>query len=407
MARFSNLDQPQNVTPFLLAAALLSAGFLTSLQLESISAGWFWAVALAARVVMLWASPGSDIYRYLWEGMIQTHGFSPYCLPPSAAALMPLRTDLWQQIRFPDVTAIYPPLAELGFRILAGLSAGVMLFKIAFFAADVLICVWLARRFGLPGAAVYAWNPLVIYSFAGGGHYDSWFALALVAAWLLWATPAASFRLRMASVTLLGAGIALKWVCFPMLGWTLWRIVRSDGWRKAGMASMLALLPLAVSWILVSQGNWNCSLYPASFSADARSAELLPAVIGPFLSLEHAEKHNEIYLVLFLAVSLFVIYTGRTYAGTLQAILLASLVTTPMFHAWYSTWLIPLAVTSRRRTVIAFSLSSFTYFWLHHTAGVPGGVWKQSALEKALLWAPLLISLVWDLRNLESKRREA
>jgi len=282
----------------------------------------------------------------------------------------------------------------------------VMLFKAAFLAADVLICAWMARRFGFHKAIVYAWNPLVIYSFAGGGHYDSWFVFALVGAWLLWETAEPSSNSRWGSITLLGVGMALKWVCFPMLGWLLWRIFRRDGWRKAALASATALLPLAASWTIVAHGNWSCSLYPAGFSADARSAELLPAVIGPFLSTGHAEKHNEIYLVLFLLFSLFIVLRGRSFAGTLQSVLIVALITTPMFHAWYTTWLIPLAVSTRSRSVLAFSISSFTYFWLHYTAGQPGGIWKQSALEKALLWAPLLAGLLWDIRNRGPERSE-
>jgi len=49
-------------------------------------------------------------------------GFSPYHLPPTAPELAPFRTDWWGQINHPDVTAIYPPITQLGFRAIASLA---------------------------------------------------------------------------------------------------------------------------------------------------------------------------------------------------------------------------------------------------------------------------------------------
>jgi hypothetical protein len=45
-----------------------------------------------------------------------------------------------------------------------------------FVAADLLVAGLLARLAGFQAAAWYAWNPAVIYAFAGGAHYDSFFS---------------------------------------------------------------------------------------------------------------------------------------------------------------------------------------------------------------------------------------
>ncbi|MDJ0691903.1 MAG: glycosyltransferase family 2 protein [Xenococcaceae cyanobacterium MO_188.B32] len=87
----------------------------------------------------------------------------------------------------------------------------------------------------LTRSTLYAWNPLVIYSFAGGAHYDSWFILPLVAAWFL-------FDLRqeehngkifnwLGSSVLLGVATAVKWISLPILGFVTWQ-----AWRKAGFS---------------------------------------------------------------------------------------------------------------------------------------------------------------------------
>jgi len=49
-------------------------------------------VALARRRCPAADEPGDDIWRYLWEGHIQTLGFNPFELAPTPAALVPLRT---------------------------------------------------------------------------------------------------------------------------------------------------------------------------------------------------------------------------------------------------------------------------------------------------------------------------
>ncbi|NEN95466.1 MAG: glycosyl transferase family 2, partial [Moorea sp. SIO3I7] len=108
----------------------------------------FWSTTILSRLLLLPMYPGDDVWRYLWEGYIQTLGFSPYHLPPNAAELIPYHTEWWSLINHPTVSAIYPPVAQLGFRLLALIDLKVWLFKIAFILADLLICWLLSRRFG-------------------------------------------------------------------------------------------------------------------------------------------------------------------------------------------------------------------------------------------------------------------
>jgi hypothetical protein len=371
-------------------------GFLLALRLPGIPAVWFWSVAIGTRFILLWMTPGTDIYRYIWEGEVQNHGFSPYCLAPSSESLAPLRNHIWQLVKFKEVSAIYPPLAELLLRLATFISATVMSLKLLFVVADLVTCRLLAQRFGCANALIFAWNPLVIYSFAGGGHYDSVFVLSLTAAWLLWERKGSSPAGRLASIACMGAGVALKWLCLPLVGWELWQIARRDGPKWALRASLVAVLPLAASWAVVAAGSWSCSLLPADFVRVARSAEALPAFAAWILPPEHSFNRNDFYLGVFLLVSAFLLWRQGSVRRAGQTVLAAALLTTPMFHAWYAAWLVPLAVGDRNRGAIALSISSFVYFWLHHTAGQPGGIWKQSAAEKLLLWGPFVIGLAWQ-----------
>ncbi|MGF1461080.1 MAG: glycosyltransferase family 2 protein, partial [Leptolyngbyaceae cyanobacterium] len=109
------LKDPAAVPQFWLGSAVMGLGFILSWQVRSLSALWFWGVAIATRHLILAMYPGDDIWRYLWEGVVQTQGFSPYDYAPNAAILAPLRTPWWPEINHPDTSAIYPPITQVGF----------------------------------------------------------------------------------------------------------------------------------------------------------------------------------------------------------------------------------------------------------------------------------------------------
>jgi len=396
MLPFAELDATANVGPFLCGAGVLAAGYLWGLRLRHIATPAFWIPLIVARLLLLASAPAADVYRYIWEGEIQLHGFIPYCSPPSAPELAHLRNAVWEQVGHKDVSTIYPPATELGFAFLAVLSPSVAFFKSAFLIADLAVCWLLARRFGVRQALVYGWNPIVIYSAAGGGHFDSWFTLALAGGWLLWERRTQSKYAYLGSAALVGLGVAFKWLCLPVLGWMVWRLVRESGFAKAASALGAGLMPFAVCWIWVNGGVGHCSPFPVGFVSVARSAELLPALLSPLLPPAFKWSHNEIYLYIFLAVCVILILRARSFASMAQSTLIGAMIITPMFHAWYATMLVPFAVKNRSIGAIAFSLSSFTYFWLHYTAGQADGIWAQSIVEKVLLWAPLLLGLAWD-----------
>ena len=200
------------VPKFWWGIGIMSLGFVASWGLRAVSKVWFWAIAILSRVLLLPMYPGDDIWRYLWEGHIQNLGFSPYNLAPNAAELLPYRTEWWHLMNHLGTSAIYPPLTQWGFRAIAAIATSVLLFKLAFVLADLLVCWLLGRSYGYQKALLYAWNPLIIYSFAGGAHYDSWFILPVVVSWL-----AFEQRRWTWSALAIGASIAIKWMSLPIL----------------------------------------------------------------------------------------------------------------------------------------------------------------------------------------------
>lgn len=374
---------------FLTGAVMMLVGWFLALRFPPRAVWMFWAVAVVARLVLLFQAPGDDIYRYVWEGRMLLAGWNPYVHAPDAAALEPLRDGLWESVQHKTFTAIYPPLAQWVMALLAAVWAWPMFYKIVFALGDLGVAFLLAQRFGTARALCYAWNPLVIYCFAGGGHYDSLFILAMVLGWLAWEE---GRPLRAAGW--LGAAVALKWLALPLLAWVVWQLFRKgwrrENWRTVMVAAAAGIAPLVVSYVVLSlwSGEWSLQLLPPRFSQYARSAELIPGIVGWFW--EESRYHNHWFLLPLGAGWLWVILRGKDFARSAEWLLFLALVLTPMLHAWYFTWMMPLAVETRNRGALAVTASSFVYFMLYHHFESPGGKWELYAWECALLWIPFV-----------------
>ena len=139
-----------------------------------------WAVIF--RLVLLWVTPGflsDDIYRYVWDGLVQRADINPYLSPPEAPELAFLRDDtIFPMINRKWALTLYPPGAQLFFRLMAWISPGqVVAMKAVILLADVAsigLLVRLLRRLGQPPSYVliYAWQPLVVVELGISGHLD-------------------------------------------------------------------------------------------------------------------------------------------------------------------------------------------------------------------------------------------
>jgi hypothetical protein len=391
MLPFGTLHSYGSVPWFLTGAAIMLAGYFCALRQKSIPVWLFWGVALGARFLLLWQAPGDDIFRYVWEGRILLAGFNPYLHPPDASALEMLRGGVWEAVQYKSFTAIYPPLAEWIFAFLAGIAPVPLFFKFVFATVDLGIVVLLARAFGKPSALLYAWNPLVIYSFAGGGHYDCLFVLALVCGWMAWR------KEHLFRVSLwIGSAVAIKWLALPLVAWMLWQILRQRGWKPAMAAGCVSVLPFGIAWSAVGfwTGEWTTQLLPAMFSEYARSAEFIPAIVGWFWEESKYQNH---WFVLPLAIGwAVVIFRVRTIEIAAQWIFFLALIFSPMVHAWYFTWLMPFAVQTRNLGIILLVASGFAYFLLYHHVESLDGEWRLTPWETALLWLRFVAGFLWS-----------
>jgi hypothetical protein len=392
---------------FGIGAGLMGLGFGASGLISKIATPWFWGVAIGARALLLPMASGDDVWRYLWEGYLQTEGISPYGLPPNAEALIPYRTDWWHLMNYHDVSAIYPPVAQLGFQLLARIGLSVLVFKLGFVLADLAVCALLSGRYGYPATLFYAWNPIVIYSFAGGAHYDSWLILPIVAAWLL-----ADQRRWLGSALCLGISIGIKWITLPLLAFLFWpnlgwpnlgwrNLQRSNHWQRMLLILAMAIVPLLITTpIFCHLGSCNLIPVQSSFVVEARSADLIPHLLSQIWPA--SRSMNWVFAPPLAIATLALLWRCRRFVTFAEAYFFILFILSPVVHAWYFTWIMPLGVASRNWGSRLLSWSAFIYFFLPYRqfAGLESQRWHLQNGERWLLWLPFIVGFLWTFSSL-------
>ena len=188
-------------------------------------------LALLMRLAYLWLPPvlSDDVYRYVWDGLLQAHGINPYAFTPDDPRLSFLHTEpIFQALNSASYYSVYPPLSQILFRVgawfySADWQASYFIIKGLLAASEAGALILLARTLPARSLMLYAWNPLVVLVAAGQAHTESLAVLCLVGAWLF----VRSGRGGWASVALAGAGLVklYPFVLFPLL----WR---RFGWRS-------------------------------------------------------------------------------------------------------------------------------------------------------------------------------
>ena len=244
-----------NSLPFCLSlrSSIYFAARLVLRQTSSHSVLLVIAVAVAMRIAPLLAPPflSSDMYRYVWDGRVQTTGINPYRYVPADTALQSLRDDaIFPHInRAATARTIYPPMAQIVFLAVGRISQSVLAMKLAMVGFEALACFAMLRLLALAGlplqrVLIYAWNPLAVWAFAGNGHVDA-IAIGLLGLALLLRTT----RRDTWTGAVLGAAILVKFLPAAVAP-AFWR--RQAAWRTPlialGVIVALYLCYASVGW---------------------------------------------------------------------------------------------------------------------------------------------------------------
>ena len=351
------LNQPEAVPLFWRGMSLMGLGFVLAWGLGQISSGWFWLLAILPRLVMLAMYPGDDIWRYLWEGYIQNLGFNPYLVPPDADVLAPFRFTWWIEINHPDLAAVYPPIAQLWFRLLAR-DRAVRL------TVQVNLCRCRSRHLLAAEPSIWPSSDAKLCLESAGDLQLRWrralrqfVLLPLVTAWLLSSgsepsssePSSANQSLNRARAGLvryrLGSVLAVKWMSLPVL--VLFASHRRWlGWWRGPLLLVLGLVPLAIATLPFCDGT-GCPVIPLSspFVNYGRSAALVPQLVGDIWPA--STRMNWIYTLPLVGVVLWGLLRSLPVDKFTERYFIALMLLSPVIHAWYFTWLMPFGVASR------------------------------------------------------------
>ena len=360
----------------------------------------FWLVVVILRLVALPLAPGDDFWRYQWEGKIQHAGFNPYVNAPDDPQLEAVRAQYpaWQKINHRDFSAIYPPGAELLFAGMSRISDSVLFYKLIFLAADLATIGVLLRLSGgasrYANTAWYAWNPLVVYSFAGAAHFDSLMILPLTAGVLFltrFETATESRRkwfLALAASTAFGIAISVKLVPVLLLGSFLFAL----GWRAITLlvsVGIPALLSLAYGYPRID--IWQ-SL--GRFAHVTRLNDLFWWLIEDTVWANPHQKNYHYNVILIICVGAVSLLFWRNWKRGLIWTLGTALFLTPVLHPWYCTWILPLAAWRRARTWFVLSITLFAYFlfWNERLFALP---WHAEPWMRAIIIGPVLAAAIF------------
>lgn len=211
-------------------------------QRGALIAALLMSVAIRAPLVGPKANSDSDMVRYLWDGRVQTMGYSPYDVTPADPDMAATHTEETREMPSLRSRTPYPPGAQLFFRLVVTIHDSTRAMKAALVACDLMTILVLWRWLALTGrpewlVLTYAWNPLVVLEIAHSGHLDALGAMWIAASayWL------ARRRTALASVAYVLA-VATKLLPIVLLPVYWHRVRLRDG--AVGL-TLFALLYLA------------------------------------------------------------------------------------------------------------------------------------------------------------------
>ncbi len=341
-------------------------------------------VGLAARLLVFMLPPinSTDIYRYVWDGRVQAAGINPYRYIPSDPALAPLRdaapgaSAIYPNInRAEYAPTIYPPAAQAIFALVGVASPGIGTMKAVMLAFDALtagVVLLILRAAGRPAAhvAIWAWNPLVVWEFANGGHVDSP-AIAFTAL----ATLAAITRRPGWAGAALGLAVLTKLLpaaLFP----ALWRM--RDGKDRSWRTPAAAAATILAAYACYAGAGWRVLGFLPGYATEERLSDgggylalRLAALAGPLPPMA-GRLYIAAGLVLLAAVALMILRRPLPVAAPARAdvIGVCAVVLTAMLLAvlsphypWYLTMLVLPAVLLPRRTSSRWSFPGLSVLW--------------------------------------------
>jgi hypothetical protein len=374
-------------------------------------------IAALLRIPFLFMDPplSDDVWRNLWDGRVQVAGMNPYRYGPLDDDLAALRDDtIWHRINHPQYRTIYPPLGQMSAAAAAALSVAIgmpplwawkMLVVAVELAGMAMLGRALAHRGNLAPLAIWAWSPLAVIEFAGGGHIDG------IALGLSGATAALWLRERHAGAGALFAGAVMtKFLPFPAgLGF-----VGAKGSGRAALAFLVTAVLLTIPYIaagprIVEQlgvyaGNWEFNGVLNRWLRIDSWGYTLAALPGAGVTLNGIEKGTGrlIAWIVVLAAGFIAARRGTEPFLVARRTLALFLAIQPTIYPWYLANLLPwLCLSPSWSVAVWLAISPLSYEVLSGRAAT--GVWHENHFIQGAVFG--LAGILFVVEYLMGRRR--
>ncbi len=308
----------------------------------------------------------SDVWRYLWDGHVLDKEINPYVYAPNDPYLdnlTELATDVhyqWDDIRdnvnYPHVPTIYPPLSQwffgLSYQIAPGSVAIIKLLLILCECIGIFFLILTLRKLHLSPYLIllYAWNPLIIKTIAGSAHMD-----ALLVCFFGILSYGVVSKKKWIIITSWAAAILIKLIPILLLPF-LFKRIKWYGITLAIAIVIAGYLPFSDAGMKLFTG---LSTFSEEWQFNAGPFQVVDYLIALFLQTDTftvASITTKLLTMGVIGILFFKDDASPTYffkAATLTFGIF--LVLSPTVMPWYISWILPFAVISRQNYWFIFS----------------------------------------------------
>ncbi len=403
-------------------------------QLPGFGSGFvsLFLLGLLSRLIFIGSEPilEDDIFRYFWDGALLANGFNSFANPPSTFvdpdALGTFQMELQilaksgaatlAQVNYPDLTTVYPPIAQLWFAISYWMTpwsfeAWRGLLLLSELVGLFFICLTLTKLNKSPlWALIYWWNPMVILQFSNGLHVDAVLTMFLfIAIYLFWID-----RPVLACFPLLAAVGVKLWpiILLPFFLKFLWQ--KKIMFFGTAFAVTLGACLLASPLLLFqnADGSNGLETYSKLWQMNDGVYSLIHS-LSWFITSGFVEEpvgawrlaHGVARLLIVIVLITFIAYRFF-HAPTEKNSLLSSMfwVTTLLFllgptvFPWYYPWALVFLVFMPRPSILVLTETLSLYYLRFYFA-----YWGQEVIyDSYLVWVQFIPVLV--LFAIEQKR---
>jgi alpha-1,6-mannosyltransferase len=380
----------------LILFGFLSAIYILALYRKVFSIGFplILGSAMLLRVSLMLMTPNltDDYFRFIWDGLLFTHGYNPYLFIPSnfiqsSNAVTGISSSLYTGLNSANYHTVYPAVCEFIFGLSAKLAGGSILGNIVIIRLVILLAEFgiiiliyrLVSKLNLSPSlvAIYAFNPLVILELTGNLHLEAVMLLFLVLAIYL----LVSQKYPLAAVSF-GLAVGVKLV--PLIFLPL--LIKRLGLTKSIIFYTIVGATVAVLFLpfyntsLMPDFFSSLRLYFQTFEFNASLYYLLRWVGYQFTGYNIIATLGVVLAIITFLIIITVAITEKnvTWLSLFQSMLFCMTVyflLATTIHPWYITPLVLISLFTGYRYPILWSLLIMLSYAAYRTVPYSENLW--------------------------------